>query len=132
MFDGNDEYSDCSTTTNRQVAIEIINSDEQAIPLSVPIAPENYPVPSKECRNDLSRMRSVKSFMMEEIDPARAPVPLVAYCFMAGFMYVFSDLASFSLTRQLSDAVSFSAIFVWCAFQTGNFVQVRLSTMYPV
>ena len=25
----------------------------------------------------------------------------------------------------LSDVISFSAIFVWCGFQTGNFAQVR-------
>ena len=25
-----------------------------------------------------------------------------------------------------SDAISFSAVFVWCAFQTGNTLQVRL------
>lgn len=32
------------------------------------------------------------------------------------------------LTTGCSDAISFSAIFVWCGFQTGNFAQVRV---YP-
>jgi len=38
-------------------------------------------------------------------------IPLAAYCFMTGWI----------------DAVSFSAIFVWCAFQTGNSVQLALA-----
>ncbi|KAG6379890.1 hypothetical protein JVT61DRAFT_10452 [Boletus reticuloceps] len=56
-------------------------------------------------------MRSIRSFFMEEIDTAQAAAPLTAYCFMTGFI----------------DAVSFSAIFVWCAFQTGNSVQLALA-----
>ncbi|KAJ7609704.1 hypothetical protein FB45DRAFT_943775 [Roridomyces roridus] len=46
-----------------------------------------------------------------EVDPARATGPLAAYCFMTGFI----------------DAISFSAIFVWCGFQTGNFAQLALA-----
>ncbi|KAI9457927.1 hypothetical protein HD554DRAFT_1758350 [Boletus coccyginus] len=61
--------------------------------------------------SNLLGMRSLRSFFMEEIDTAQAAAPLSAYCFMTGFI----------------DAVSFSAIFVWCAFQTGNSVQLALA-----
>ncbi|KAF8553222.1 hypothetical protein OG21DRAFT_1477427 [Imleria badia] len=53
----------------------------------------------------------VRSFFMEEIDTAQAVAPLSAYCFMTGFI----------------DAVTFSAIFIWCAFQTGNSIQLALA-----
>ncbi|KAI0305332.1 hypothetical protein B0F90DRAFT_1815561 [Multifurca ochricompacta] len=48
---------------------------------------------------------------MTEVDPELSTIPLAAYCFMTGWI----------------DAVSFSAIFVWCAFQTGNSVQLALA-----
>ncbi|KAI0249750.1 hypothetical protein BJV78DRAFT_1276033 [Lactifluus subvellereus] len=48
---------------------------------------------------------------MTEVDPELSTFPLAAYCFMTGWI----------------DAVSFSAIFVWCAFQTGNSVQLALA-----
>ncbi|KAI6142641.1 hypothetical protein BKA82DRAFT_4189337 [Pisolithus tinctorius] len=56
-------------------------------------------------------MNSLRQFLMQEIDGSRASAPLTAYCFMTGFI----------------DAVCFSAIFVWCAFQTGNSVQLALA-----
>ena len=42
------------------------------------------------------------------------------------------DLLCFFLF--ISDAISFSAVFVWCGFQTGNFVQVRclIATVFSV
>ncbi|KAK7059714.1 Aldedh domain-containing protein [Favolaschia claudopus] len=46
-----------------------------------------------------------------DVDPAGATGPLAAFCFMTGFI----------------DAISFSAIFVWCGFQTGNFAQLALA-----
>ncbi|KAF8217739.1 hypothetical protein K438DRAFT_1795562 [Mycena galopus ATCC 62051] len=46
-----------------------------------------------------------------EVDPAQATGPLAAFCFMTGFI----------------DAISFTAIFVWCGFQTGNFAQLALA-----
>ncbi|KAF9220817.1 hypothetical protein BS17DRAFT_786621 [Gyrodon lividus] len=61
--------------------------------------------------NDSSKMSNIREFLMEEIDGAQASAPLTAYCFMTGFI----------------DAVCFSAIFVWCAFQTGNSVQLALA-----
>lgn len=48
---------------------------------------------------------------MTEIDPARCTLQCTAFCFMTGFI----------------DAVSFTAIFVWCGFQTGNTVQLALA-----
>ncbi|KAJ7253725.1 hypothetical protein B0H12DRAFT_1202453 [Mycena haematopus] len=42
-----------------------------------------------------------------EVDPAQCTGPLAAFCFMTGFI----------------DAISFTAVFVWCGFQTGNFAQ---------
>ncbi|KIJ63810.1 hypothetical protein HYDPIDRAFT_112772 [Hydnomerulius pinastri MD-312] len=61
--------------------------------------------------DDSSKMINIRRFLMEEIDGAQASAPLSAYCFMTGFV----------------DAVCFSAIFVWCAFQTGNTVQLSLA-----
>ncbi|KAK2464600.1 hypothetical protein APHAL10511_003389 [Amanita phalloides] len=49
--------------------------------------------------------------LMAEVDPALCTGPLAAYCFMTG----------------LIDVVSFSAIFVWCGFQTGNFAQLSIA-----
>ncbi|KAJ6616494.1 hypothetical protein B0H10DRAFT_1397323 [Mycena sp. CBHHK59/15] len=46
-----------------------------------------------------------------DVDPAQSTGPLAAYCFMTGFI----------------DAISFTAIFVWCGFQTGNFAQLALA-----
>ncbi|KAJ7698590.1 hypothetical protein B0H17DRAFT_927290 [Mycena rosella] len=46
-----------------------------------------------------------------EVDPAQSTGPLAAFCFMTGFI----------------DAISFTAIFVWCGFQTGNFAQLALA-----
>ncbi|KLO09462.1 hypothetical protein SCHPADRAFT_833992 [Schizopora paradoxa] len=48
---------------------------------------------------------------MTKIDPKRCTAPLAAFCFMTGYI----------------DSISFSAIFVWCGFQTGNTVQLALA-----
>jgi len=48
---------------------------------------------------------------MTDVDSAYSTAPLAAFCFMTGYI----------------DAVSFSAIFVWCGFQTGNFIQLALA-----
>ncbi|KAG6331350.1 hypothetical protein ID866_7741 [Astraeus odoratus] len=56
-------------------------------------------------------MSNIKRYLEEEIDGSKAAAPLTAYCFMTGFI----------------DSVCFSAIFVWCAFQTGNSVQLALA-----
>ncbi|KAJ7457646.1 hypothetical protein B0H11DRAFT_1738172 [Mycena galericulata] len=46
-----------------------------------------------------------------EVDPAQCTGPLAGFCFMTGFV----------------DAISFTAVFVWCGFQTGNFAQLALA-----
>ncbi|KAH7921849.1 hypothetical protein BV22DRAFT_1071573 [Leucogyrophana mollusca] len=61
--------------------------------------------------DDSSRMRDIKKFLFEDIDGEQATAPLSMYCFMTGFI----------------DSVIFSAVFVWCAFQTGNSVQLALA-----
>jgi len=52
-----------------------------------------------------------RSHFMSDVDPERSTFPLAAYCFMTGFI----------------DSISFTAIFVWCGFQTGNSVQLALA-----
>ncbi|KAK0480629.1 hypothetical protein IW261DRAFT_1335034 [Armillaria novae-zelandiae] len=47
----------------------------------------------------------------EEVDPSQSTGPLAAFCFMTGYI----------------DVISFSAIFVWCGFQTGNFAQLAIA-----
>jgi len=54
---------------------------------------------------------SFHDFLKSEVDPELSAIPLTAYCFMTGWI----------------DAVCFSAIFVWCAFQTGNSLQLALA-----
>ncbi|THV03528.1 hypothetical protein K435DRAFT_827097 [Dendrothele bispora CBS 962.96] len=58
-----------------------------------------------------SSVQSFWSYLHAEVDPAWCTAPLAAYCFMTGFI----------------DAISFSAVFVWCGFQTGNFAQLALA-----
>ncbi|KAF8639369.1 hypothetical protein AX17_001558 [Amanita inopinata Kibby_2008] len=60
---------------------------------------------------DTIRQPSIWNYLMTEVDPAFCTGPLAAYCFMTG----------------LIDVVSFSAIFVWCGFQTGNFAQLAIA-----
>ncbi|KAG1762525.1 hypothetical protein EDD22DRAFT_953024 [Suillus occidentalis] len=60
---------------------------------------------------DGSAMARLKTHMLAEVDGEQSTAPLTAYCFMTGFI----------------DSVTFSAIFVWCAFQTGNSVQLALA-----
>lgn len=50
-------------------------------------------------------------FMASEVDASKVTPPLTAYCFMTGYI----------------DAISFSAIFVWVGFQTGNFTTLALA-----
>ncbi|KAF8908601.1 hypothetical protein CPB84DRAFT_1767049 [Gymnopilus junonius] len=54
---------------------------------------------------------SLWNYLLADVDPAKSTAPLAMYCFMTGYI----------------DAISFSAIFVWCGFQTGNFAQLALA-----
>ncbi|TFY74992.1 hypothetical protein EWM64_g9020 [Hericium alpestre] len=56
----------------------------------------------------------LRDYLFTEVEPSSSTLPLAAYCFMTGYM-------------PPSDAISFSAIFVWCGFQTGNSVQLALA-----
>lgn len=75
---------------------------------------------------------SLWKYLMEDVDSSQTTAPLAAYCFMTGYMCVNSNIPSSTITNtrvlSLSDVISFSAIFVWCGFQTGNFAQVRSPT----
>ncbi|KAJ7054510.1 hypothetical protein C8F01DRAFT_1259777 [Mycena amicta] len=67
----------------------------------------------QELSRSISRCRSSwRTFLLSDVDPDHATGPLAAFCFMTGFI----------------DAISFTAAFVWCGFQTGNFAQARIST----
>jgi hypothetical protein len=83
-------------------------------------------------------------FLKSEVDPELSTIPLAVYLLFHDRMDVrYSYPSSFFFARQLnsvshSDAVLFSAIFVWCTFQTGNSLQVlhrpllqRLSSVRP-
>ncbi|TRM59612.1 hypothetical protein BD626DRAFT_436736 [Schizophyllum amplum] len=54
---------------------------------------------------------SLVTLLNGEVDPAECTGILAAFCFMTGFI----------------DAISFSAVFVWCGFQTGNFIQLAVA-----
>lgn len=68
---------------------------------------------------------SLRQFLLQDVDPKEATGPLALYCFMTGYMCGISLLFFFDHWPTCrSDVISFSAIFVWCGFQTGNFAQV--------
>jgi small basic protein len=58
-----------------------------------------------------TKAQSFWNYLSTEVEPKECTGPLASYCFMTGF----------------TDAICFSAIFVWCGFQTGNFVQLALA-----
>ncbi|KAJ6491296.1 hypothetical protein C8R47DRAFT_445518 [Mycena vitilis] len=62
-------------------------------------------------RKEFPSRTSWSDFLRSDVDPDHANTPLAMYCFMTGFI----------------DAISFTAIFVWCGFQTGNFAQIALA-----
>ena len=128
-------HSDLPTTTISETVMPVTATvivDEKAAPPAVALLPAIHTRDLES--SDPSRMRSLRTFLMEEIDTAHAAAPLSAYCFMTGFMCALSNSLRFWFLRSPadhSDAVSFSAVFVWCAFQTGNSVQVRLFSGSP-
>ncbi|KAF7348548.1 Aldedh domain-containing protein [Mycena venus] len=61
---------------------------------------------------DFPSRRSWRDFLGSDVDPEYCTGPLAVFCFMTGFI----------------DAISFTAVFVWCGFQTGNFAQIALAT----
>ncbi|KAG1762986.1 hypothetical protein EV702DRAFT_983142 [Suillus placidus] len=65
----------------------------------------------RDSEDGASAMVRLKKHLFAEVDGEQCTAPLSVYCFMTGFI----------------DSVTFSAIFVWCAFQTGNSVQLALA-----
>ncbi|KAG1871552.1 hypothetical protein F4604DRAFT_1623408 [Suillus subluteus] len=65
----------------------------------------------RDGEDDASAMVRLRKHLFAEVDGEQCSAPLTVYCFMTGFI----------------DSVTFSAIFVWCAFQTGNSVQLALA-----
>ncbi|CAE6417820.1 hypothetical protein ACGC1H_005136 [Rhizoctonia solani] len=62
----------------------------------------------------------MRKYLMNEVDTNLASFPLAAYCFMTGY----------------SNAITYTACYVWSAFQTGNTIQcamaiAKLFTKYP-
>jgi len=67
----------------------------------------------------ITNTSSIIQWLKEDVDPVYCTAPLAAYCFMTGYLY----------------CVCYSAIFIWCGLQTGNFIQVcasRPSLMYSI
>jgi len=58
-----------------------------------------------------SRTGRLKNLLWTDVDPDGSSVPLAAYCFMTGFI----------------DAITFTAVSVWCGFQTGNTIELSLA-----
>lgn len=58
-----------------------------------------------------TRALSYREQLWVEIDPQQGSGPLTAFCILTGYI----------------DAISFSATYVWCGFQTGNFCQLALA-----
>ncbi|KDQ08582.1 hypothetical protein BOTBODRAFT_72306, partial [Botryobasidium botryosum FD-172 SS1] len=51
-----------------------------------------------------------KEHALSDVDPKMSTIPLSAFCFMTGYI----------------DAVSYTVCSVWCAFQTGNTLQLAI------
>ncbi|KIJ35264.1 hypothetical protein M422DRAFT_180927 [Sphaerobolus stellatus SS14] len=58
-----------------------------------------------------TRWQRLTAHLSTEIEPTQAHVPLALYCFMTGFV----------------DAITFTAVSVWCGFQTGNTIELSLA-----
>ncbi|PAV21496.1 hypothetical protein PNOK_0412300 [Pyrrhoderma noxium] len=71
------------------------------------------PVSSRELEKNEGRqnLESCRDYLFQDINPARATALLLSFCFMSGFI----------------NAVPFTAILVWCGFQTGNTVQLAVA-----
>lgn len=60
--------------------------------------------------------------LWKDVDPDQSSIPLTAYCFMTGFMCVQSSiLLGHEANTGLRDAITFTAVSVWCGFQTVSF-----------
>ncbi|KAJ7756223.1 hypothetical protein B0H16DRAFT_1674768 [Mycena metata] len=75
------------------------------------VSPQQSATTLGESSPRLEQRDDFKKHLNSDVDPAKSTGPLAAFCFMTGFI----------------DAISFTAIFVWCGFQTGNFAQLALA-----
>ncbi|EIN09300.1 hypothetical protein PUNSTDRAFT_52572 [Punctularia strigosozonata HHB-11173 SS5] len=66
---------------------------------------------SYEQRHGRFTVAGAKAYLSENVNPDLSTYPLAAYCFMTGYI----------------DILSFSAIFLWCGFQTGNSAQLAIA-----
>lgn len=74
---------------------------------------------------DEATMVKFKKYLLAEVDETRSTLPLAGYCFMTGVMCVrYSPFTAYLTLFSFSNALIFSAIFIWCGSQTGNTVQV--------
>jgi len=78
--------------------------DNKEANLELPVA--NSPPPREE-----TLWTRAKTRLLTEVDPEQATGTMMWYCFMTGYM----------------DAISFTACYIWCAFQTGNTIQLALA-----
>ncbi|EJU01156.1 hypothetical protein DACRYDRAFT_22920 [Dacryopinax primogenitus] len=72
--------------------------------------PEMSTLPSPSPPRESALQRTWK-YVLEECDPDMSTVPLSCYCLMTGYI----------------DSITFSACYIWCAFQTGNTIQLSLA-----
>jgi hypothetical protein len=79
-----------------------------------------------DLQNSGTTTARLKRYLLVEVDEERASVPMASFCFMTGIMYVYPY--DFVFLRpdfdSFSNAVIFTAIFIWCGSQTGNTLQV--------
>ncbi|KAG1889661.1 uncharacterized protein F5891DRAFT_1073292 [Suillus fuscotomentosus] len=114
-----DDDSDCGPFDDSNI-FEIIDmhgsQDSTSSTLPAPVVQNRLSQCSiaknrRDDENDASAMVRLKKHLLTEVDGDQSTAPLSMYCFMTGFI----------------DSVTFSAIFVWCAFQTGNSLQLALA-----
>ncbi|EJD44874.1 hypothetical protein AURDEDRAFT_114228 [Auricularia subglabra TFB-10046 SS5] len=72
---------------------------------------DQLPPPATAQQEPLPMRFRVLEHLRADVDPERAAFPMIWFCFMTGYI----------------DSISFSACFIWCAFQTGNTIQLGLA-----
>lgn len=114
--------------------------------------PVTQPIPETEPDTQPSELplvvrpfsATMRKHLMSEIDPNMASFPLAAYCFMTGYVSQPPPLSPVNLLTlwrgvriaSQTDAITYTAAYVWSAFQTGNTIQcgmaiAKLFTKYP-
>ncbi|EIN09328.1 hypothetical protein PUNSTDRAFT_102837 [Punctularia strigosozonata HHB-11173 SS5] len=74
--------------------------------------PATYPrYTDPEVQERKSRFADLKEYLMSEVNPELCSYPLAGFTFMTGYI----------------DAVTFSAVGLWCGYQTGNSAQLAIA-----